>query len=259
MIKPRLTTQDEHVPIKPSKSPSSNSRLSPTKVLATFNTWAFKREQPSDIDLLLETVTRAVSRQEPLQFVLYWGKGPRHDLASPDIVCLDFLASLCRRVADAHQPGAHLTLLLTDTHATLNGHATDNINSYYAAITKEADKRAFQCRRLGEATQQVFIDASAAELENANPEILGQLQQSAAKWYDGEKSTPDAALQYFRMNMVEKRVVEHLYPNAIFITFNNSAHRILFPDKMPIFYMYSIKKGVAVKPWFMAAPAEARI
>ena len=26
---------------------------------------------------------------------------------------------------------------------------------------------------------------------------------------------------------------------------------LLFPDTMPIFYMYSLKRGVAVKPWFL--------
>ncbi|NOU06612.1 MAG: hypothetical protein HOO99_10560, partial [Hyphomicrobiaceae bacterium] len=37
----------------------------------------------------------------------------------------------------------------------------------------------------------------------------------------------------------------------IFITFNNSKHRPLFPAKMPIFYMYALKKGIAKKPWFL--------
>jgi hypothetical protein len=257
MIKPRLTAQDQHVHFKSSKSLSSKASHSPVKVLASFNTWAFKREQPSDVELLLETVAHAMARQEPLQFVLYWGKGPRHDLASPDVICLDYLASLCQRIVDVYQPGAGLTLILTDTHAELNGHAAADIDAYYRAIGSEAKARKFHCRRLSEATGQVFLDAPLDDFDNPNSEMLDQLQQSAAKWYDGEKTTSEAALQYFRMNMREKRVIEHLYPASIFITFNNSAHRILFPDNLPIFYMYSIKKGVAVKPWFMASSAEA--
>ena len=47
------------------------------KVVQTFNTWAFKREQPSDLALLESVAARAIERGSPLEFVLYWGKGPR--------------------------------------------------------------------------------------------------------------------------------------------------------------------------------------
>ena len=43
---------------------------------------------------------------------------------------------------------------------------------------------------------------------------------------------------------------------AVVITFNGSEFRCLFPENMAIFYMYSLKRGVAVKPWFM--PDEAQ-
>jgi hypothetical protein len=59
-----------------------------------------------------------------------------------------------------------------------------------------------------------------------------------------------------RLNMIEKQAVEAAFPDAIFITFNGSEFRSLFPDRMPIFYMYSVRRGVAVKPWFMPAERE---
>jgi hypothetical protein len=58
------------------------------------------------------------------------------------------------------------------------------------------------------------------------------------------------------LNMIEKQAVEAAFPEAIFVTFNGSGLRTLFPDRMPIFYMYSIRRGVAVKPWFMPAEPE---
>jgi hypothetical protein len=58
------------------------------------------------------------------------------------------------------------------------------------------------------------------------------------------------------MNMIEKRAVELSFPKAIFATFNSSKYRILFPRRLPIFYMYSLQRGVSVKPWFL--PTEAR-
>ena len=51
--------------------------------------------------------------------------------------------------------------------------------------------------------------------------------------------------------LVQKRAVELAFPHAIFITFNGSEFRCLFPDRMPIFYMYSLKRGVSAKPWFL--------
>jgi hypothetical protein len=55
--------------------------------------------------------------------------------------------------------------------------------------------------------------------------------------------------------MIEKRAVEFAFPRAIFVTFNGSEYRCLFPEHMPIFYMYSLRRGMGVKPWFLPAPA----
>jgi hypothetical protein len=59
-----------------------------------------------------------------------------------------------------------------------------------------------------------------------------------------------------RLNLFEKQAVEAAFPDAIFVTFNGSDLRPLFPERMPIFYMYSVRRGVAVKPWFMPAEVE---
>src|SRR5215813_1153120 len=60
---------------RPVKTPSKT--VAPLKVLQAFNTWAFKREQPSDPDLMLQIINDARALGEPIPFVLYWGKGPR--------------------------------------------------------------------------------------------------------------------------------------------------------------------------------------
>jgi hypothetical protein len=54
--------------------------------------------------------------------------------------------------------------------------------------------------------------------------------------------------------MIEKRAVEFAFPRSIFITFNGSEFRSLLPKSLPIFYMYSLRRGVSVKPWFLPAP-----
>jgi hypothetical protein len=233
----------------------------PDRLLAAFNTWAFKREQPDGLDHLRRLAAQAVERQRPLSFVLYWGKGPRHRFAEPDQLCLDYLATMARRIADVHAPGAALCLVLTDTHADLNGHAAPDIDAYFGAITEAARARGFTTVPLSRLTRQ--IDPSTIAGERPDPATLARLDRCAAKWFRGEGSSEDGARRYFAMNMLEKRAVERAFPESVFVTFNGSDYRCLFPETLPVFYMYALRRGVAVKPWFQsedgrpAAPAGA--
>jgi hypothetical protein len=225
------------------------------RILQTFNTWAFKREQPSDPKLMLAFVLRALERDEPIRFVLYWGKGPRHVLADPDVQCLDYLAALGRRVREAYANGASIDLIFTDTHAELNGHRSEEIEQYFNAVVEAASGRGFGCFRLGAITRSAGPILASISYEPVSAETLQRLSQSAMKWYKGDGTAEDGARKYFRINMVEKRAVEQAFPHSIFVTFNSSEFRILFPDRLPIFYMYSLRKGVAVKPWFISEEA----
>ena len=222
-------------------------------VVKAFNTWAFKREQPSDINLLTSFAADAVRQSEPLSFVAYWGKGPRDSIAEPDLQCLQYLQQMMRRIEAVHKPGAELHLILTDSHAHLNGHKMRSINKYFKAIEAAAQQHGFSTWRL-----QALTDAMRPSLKlitSCNVEypaaVLSELEKSAAKWYRGGKAIDVGARRYFEMNMVERRVVERVFPRSIFLTFNSSDLSALFPQKLPIFYMYSLKKGVGVKPWFL--------
>jgi L-tyrosine isonitrile synthase len=223
-------------------------------VLRSFNTWSFKREQPSDPALLLRVVAEAVAAHEAVPFVLYWGKGPRHQARAPEIECLDYLGALTARIKAAYAPGAALRLILTDTHAALNGHAAENMARYFGEVEVLAGERGMTACRLSElvaAAGQDVVNEAAADC--ASPETLASLAVSAAKWYRGAASPEQAALDYYRMNMVERRVVERSFPRSVFITFNGGKLRSLFPENLPIFYMYSLRRGLAVKPWFLPA------
>jgi hypothetical protein len=225
------------------------------KALQTFNTWAFKREQPSDLKLLSAVISKAMERHQPIPFVLYWGKGPRSAIDAPDLHCLDYLVSMGQRVSGAHPRGASFTLIFTDTHALHNGHALHNIQSYCSEVAQAARERSMKTCWLSELIQDFADKIEVDPSETIDPETLEKLERSAAKWYRGEGSVHDGAEKYYHMNMVEKRAVELAFPDAIFVTFNGSEFRCLFPDHMPIFYMYSLKKGFGVKPWFLSGAA----
>src|SRR5262249_46170291 len=121
--------------------PAQNRKIKqvgPEDVLRAFNTWAFKREQPSDPQLILQFVARAMAEHEPIPFVFYSGKGPRCVADQHDIQCLDFLDSFSARMSDLYAPGAAIKLIYTDTHARLNGYPERGINNYIASVETEA-------------------------------------------------------------------------------------------------------------------------
>ena len=220
-------------------------------VIASFNTWAFKREQPSDIELLRRVVGRRIAGGQPIEFVLYWGKGLRDDVALPEIACLDFLAAMAARVKAVYAPGATFRLVMTDTHARLNGHSRASMMAYFLAAGQAARERGFNWCLLDD-----LVRSRAGNIGTACPAerpggTIHQLERSAARWYKGRGRPIDGAIAYFDMNMIEKKAVEEEFPDSIFVTFNGSEFRVLFPDGMPIFYMYSLRKGISVKPWFV--------
>lgn len=222
-------------------------------VLRAFNTWAFKREQPTEPVRLLATVAAAVDDQRPIPFILYWGKGPRADIASPDLTCLDLLAAMGDRIALAHPPGASFELCLTDTHARLNGHPEPTIATYFDAVTEAARKRRMGSVRLSRLVELAGPSAIASPCDESDDALLAALEPAAAKWYRGAREASEAARIYLAMNRVESRAVALHRPDAVFITFNGRRFRKLFPATLPVFYMYSLRRGMSVKPWFLDA------
>jgi hypothetical protein len=250
-----VRTDDPKAPIRHRRNkghksaPMNLSKVNADLVLRAFNTWAYKREQPDNIDILNRNIQAAIDTQTPLEFCLYWGKGPRSTISKAEIECLDYLSGMARRIQDVFSPGVKFTLIFTDTHARLNGHKPEAVQSYVDAVRSAAEARGFD----GCFLSQLVADAEAAGCTPAPVplHLLDMLSVTAAKWYRGEGSIELGALRYLEANMIEKRAVEHAFPTATFVTFNGGEMRELFPDTLPIFYMYSLRRGFAVKPWFI--------
>lgn len=224
------------------------------RILQSFNTWAYKREQPSDSALLAKFVERSVLRQEPISFVLYWGKGPRSTVDTYEVRCLDYLASLAARVSSAYRPGAAMKLVLTDTHARLNGHPQADMSRYFDQVAEAARVRGFASYLLGDLCDAAATHVTVSDFEEPTAETLENLGRSAMRWYRGEGTPGEGARRYYGMNMFEREVIEHFFPSSVFVTFNGRELRDLFPRRLPIFYMYSMKRGTSVKPWFLPDP-----
>jgi L-tyrosine isonitrile synthase len=232
----------------PQMNPSAQS------VVDTFNTWYFKREQPADRTLLLQSIARAIQHSQPVSFVLYWGKGERNAISLPDVQCLDYLQELTSRIASVYSAGACLTLIFTDTHAALNGFPVSGTARYFSDMRTEAERRNLSTSLLSEVVSKAPSENCHHDNDDIPPELLATLTASAQKWYGGELGAREGAIAYYRQNMIEKRAVQDVFPHSVFITFNGRTQRLLFPNNLPIFYMYSLRRGIAVKPWFMPSP-----
>jgi hypothetical protein len=244
---------------KPSRSPQQRRFITPKRVLDCFNTRAFKREQPDNPELMLEVIARSMARNEPIPFILYWGKGPRSRPAEPESKTLDYLAALARRVRDTYEQGAALTVIFTDTHAELNGHSLEAIRSYFHETADWARQRGFESCWLSDVKRRVQWKPDEGFADQDVPkELLSTLCASATKWFRGSGTAEEGARRYYQSNMIEKRVVELAYPHSIFVTFNGSELRPLFPSGLPVFYMFSLRHGVSDKPWFLPAVLPSR-
>jgi hypothetical protein len=223
-------------------------------ILKSFNSRAFRREQPSDPQRMLQIISDAAAAQRPLPFVLYWGKGPRSAIAQPDIECLDFLAGFAGRVREGYARGATIKLILTDTHAELNGHPPAGIRGYFGDIEAGALMRGFDTCWLGELTRAAAANVGPIDYDMPK-DMEERLAASAKKWFRGEGTAEDGARKYYRINMLELRAVELAFPGSIFITYNSPDFRSLCPARLPAFYMYTLRRGYRIKPWFLPDPA----
>ena len=228
---------------------SALTKVEADKILKSFNTWAYKREQPTEPELLRRVITAAAAKSEPINFVLYWGKGFRSSVAEPELICLDYLKQMADRIQNSYRPGATITLVATDTHAEHNGHCASSIANYFSEVENAASERDFSFATLKSIVERER-ERIALPATKPSAEMLAKLEPCAAKWYRGGNTIVNGAEQYYQMNMLEKRAVELSYPHSIFITFNGAEYRDLFPDSLPAFYMYSMRKGTSVKPWF---------
>jgi hypothetical protein len=240
-----------HHDYPPKDAYPSQRKITPERILAAFNVRTFRREPPGDEQLMLQFIARAIAFNEPVPFIMYWGKGPRPTMAKPDVDCIAFLDAMLDRVREVYAHGARLKLLFTDTHALLNGHAPDAVRAYFGEIGHYVRERGIESCWLGDVLRTSGLAESKAEDEM--PQELGErLTASARKWYFGDGTVEEGALRYYRANMIERRAVEAVYPHSIMITFNTSALRALLPLGLPVFYMYSMRRGLSVKPWFVS-------
>jgi asparagine synthase (glutamine-hydrolysing) len=214
-------------------------------VFDSFNTWKFKREQPFNENQFFEIIRKSVKNNEPIKFVMYWGKGERDFIGKNELQALDFLKTMFESISRIYKEKTRLTIVYTDTHAKLNGFEDEEIQSYKNSLEEILKKYNFSLVCMSKIANLEKYDEIKVE-----ESFLNLLVNSARKHYKGNENIQKIAKWYYQQNQIEKQKITEYFENHIFLTYNGSEINPLFPEKMPIFYMYSTKKGDSEKPWF---------
>lgn len=227
-----------------------NARMS-KEILDTFNVWQFKREQPHTAPKIQEKILEHVKEDTPVSFIMYWGKGKKEISGNTEVQALKYLCKMLDKVKEKHEPGTSLTIIFTDTHAKLNGYSEREIKTYFDSVKKQISDYGFNFLSLSELVtydeNELMEKIDKLKIKNS---FLANLEKSSFKHFRRGANTKLGAKLYFLQNQKEKGELEKVFPDSIFLTYNGSDLNAIFPLKLPVFYMYSLKKGTSVKPWF---------
>lgn len=223
------------------------------KILDSFNTWKFKKEQPNTEEKLTESILQSIRKKQPIKFVMYWGKGDREAISDIDLMAIERLLDFKSMIEKEYSQGVELTFIFTDNHAKLNGYSSEGTNAYFNSVRNEAEKHGIKNILLSELVEynegKISKDADNVVI---NDELLNNLAKSSERHYkNAENNHLVGAKIYYLQNQLERKAVEQKFNDNIFLTYNGNEIDGILPTKLPIFYMYSYKKGFSEKPWFM--------
>jgi asparagine synthase (glutamine-hydrolysing) len=223
------------------------------KVLDSFNTWKFKKEQPNTEEKLIESILQNIRKKQPIKFVMYWGKGDREYVSDIDLMAIERLLDFKSFIKKEYPKGVELTFIFTDNHAKLNGYSSEGATAYFNSVRKEVEKHGIKNILLSELVEY-NEDKISKDADNVliNDDLLNNLVKSSERHYKHpENNYLVGAKIYYLQNQFERKAVEQKFGDNIFLTYNGNEVDGILPTKLPVFYMYSYRKGFSEKPWFM--------
>lgn len=216
-----------------------------------------------------EIINESVRRNEPIHFIKLWGKGDHDTTELPESMALDFLFHCLKEVTNEYPPGVTLNIVFADTHVQFNERR--NGDQYLESLRTLIDKKAAHLTNLkikiskmsevvpykAPITSTLGEFKHAAETCEINTEysnaVIPELLAQAKKHYQGKEPPELIAKAYLFMNLFERDNLSSVFPNHIFISYNNPKQHKMYPE--PMFPMFSIAHGQTAKPWFIAPEA----
>jgi len=233
------------------------------EIISKLTTWKFKRATPN-MGQLEAIIQKHLEQGGSIPFVMYWGCGKRDNINKYDQMAIERLFEMLNNCNYSSSHNFKLTIIFTDIHARLNRKPHERYFKYFSAIEdclKSTKNNNIETIMLSKVWKLSGFDEGALEdminnwhrdekdkYEN-NLELKKGLIESAKKHFEGDLAER-AAFSYYIACQHDKIAVKELFNDNIFLTYNGPSSNPILPDLAKI-YMYSFKKNVTDKPWFM--------
>jgi len=218
----------------------------------------FNRAPPDQAEEIRGLLQRALTAGGPVHFVTYWGCGARDALIDADLKALERLNELLQGARRIPELTVRLTLLLTDSHARLNGKPEERIQRYYAAVAEAGAKHQFASVFFSELWDEAGLTLEQVQADAAGPEVSAafealsikdELVAQAGKHFESGASAEEGARVYHAACLREAPLVARRFQDHVFLSYNSPKMVPLFPA-LPKLFLFSTAKGWTQKPWF---------
>ena len=252
-------------------SPQHCRQLPPTEVLravvdghagravtGALTSRRFRRNPVYDEPGLAAAVDRALLGNRPLDFLMFWGCGPRRLAALPDRAAIDALADLLAAAEAAAPLRARAHIICTDGHADNNGHAAAHYATYFAEIAALAAGLDVSFELESAVWSRGGLTKSRIVALEQEPDFADRWQRfplqarfvQQAGRHSGMADKAAAARHYYATCLLERELLKTLFAGSVFLTYNGPEFNECFPD-LPTLYIYPGPRGRTVKPWFI--------
>ena len=227
-------------------------------VVGALTARRFRRNPAYNEAGLLAATNAALLSGGKLEFLMFWGCGPRRHASAPDCAAIEALGALLAAAEAAAPLQARAQIICTDIHAINNGHADSHFKSYFSEIRSLAtaldvdfELESAVWRRGGLTKGQILAFEQEHEFKQRweNFPLQSRFVQQAGR-HSGLADKMAAARHYYATCLLERDVLKSLFPRSVFLTYNGPEFNECFPD-LPTLYVYPGPRGRNDKPWFV--------
>lgn len=200
----------------------------------------------------------AIMAARPLELLMFWGCGPRREVAGPDLAALAALGQLLDAVRRAAPVEARADVIFTDVHAAGNGYPEGHSSGYFGQIERAAAgfdvafHRESAIWARGGLTRELVLEFTGSVEFEAKWRTFPLRDRfvAQAERHSRRADRVGAARGYYATCLLEREVFRTFFPRSIFLTYNGPEFNECFPD-LPTLYVYPGPRGRTDKPWFV--------
>lgn len=213
------------------------------------------RFHPKKENDMRQIIKQAVAKKKPIELFMLWGVWKKGTVNGAESAALEIIDEMGREVRKVYPPGFKLTIVMADTHATLNlmdKMSVYGYDSYLGSFERYALSKGFNVLRLSEIIAKKHIEPNGVKENLAlvqRSEYWPILVASAGKYYEGEDKKAGAEA-YVERRLAEKPTLEKVFKSSIFLTYNGPRYDVLAPD-LPTLYPIANRERTNEKPWFI--------